>query len=388
MPGAHTGTEFCATSDPGTRVAMAPIMIDDDSEDDLPLMARPKPGGSAGKKPTRDSSSSEPEWMRSFKSPVQKIVDDLSDDDDDDDAAFHAAMTGRSKGGAFEMGSTPAKIVTSPAKGETQNGDDDDDDDDDDVVEDLTKEDEETGEVPVSEHPVDTESIAKKGGEGAPVPAPAPSIGKTGSGPPDAKPGPDTNTRVGELPLFVPAALNKSKVFFEIEGVGEAVDLEGDVGVVGRLLTENSAHMQMDLKGVVYNARILSTPCSVVILAVNQTEAKVESVSNDFVQLVMVDTEANNMHAGATLDGYLGGGDSDDEEGTRVGLGASAAAAVRGMADDVSDDGGGGKRKSGGASSGGGARKARKLGADGKSSSRGTGKPKAKKKPKKRPKKK
>ena len=108
--------------------AMAPIMIDDDSDDDLPLAARPRPA-SAAKKPSRDSSSSEePEWMKTFKSPVQKIVDDLSESDDDD-AAFHAAMTGRSPGGKFEMGSTPAKVVKSPPAGDAKEEDDDDDGD-------------------------------------------------------------------------------------------------------------------------------------------------------------------------------------------------------------------------------------------------------------------
>ena len=113
---------------------MAPIMIDDDSDDDLPLAARPRPA-SAAKKPSRDSSSSEePEWMKTFKSPVQKIVDDLSESDDDD-AAFHAAMTGRSPGGKFEMGSTPAKVVKSPPAGDAKEDDDDEDDDDVEIVE-------------------------------------------------------------------------------------------------------------------------------------------------------------------------------------------------------------------------------------------------------------
>ena len=39
----------------------------------------------------------------------------------------------------------------------------------------------------------------------------------------------------------MPANVNRNKVFFELEGTGEAVDLEGDVGVVGRLLSNTSA---------------------------------------------------------------------------------------------------------------------------------------------------
>ena len=353
---------------------MAPIMNDDDSDDDLPLVARPRPA-SAAKKPSRESSSSEePEWMKTFKSPVQKIVDDLSESDDDD-AAFHAAMTGRSPGAKFEMGSTPAKVVKSPPAGDAKEEEEDDDDDGDVEIEEV--DDAPRGaEKSVPEGPSEpsaTDTGTRISDPSGSVPAaPAP------KGPPPA--GTSAPARVGELPLLVPAALNRSKVFFECEGTGEAVDLEGDVGVVGRLLTE-SASVQMDLKGVVYDARILPTPTSVVILAVNATEAKVESVSNDFVQL-RADASANNM-GGATLDGYLGA-DSDDEAERGV-VGGAASAAVRAMG-DVSDDEDGGKRKRGGGGGGGG--KARKLTADGRSASRGGVKAKPKKKPKKRPKKK
>jgi hypothetical protein len=350
---------------------MAPIMIDDDSDDDLPLVARPRPASAA--KPSRDSSSSEePEWMKTFKSPVQKIVDDLSESDDDD-AAFHAAMTGRSPGAKFEMGSTPAKVVKSPPAGDAKEDDDDEDDDDVEIVEDedAPRGTEKSRPESPSE-PSETVTGTRVGERSGPAPsAPAP------KGPPLA--GTSVDNRVGELPLLVPAALNRSKVFFECEGTGEAVDLEGDVGVVGRLLTESSS-VQMDLKGVVYDARILPTPTSIVILAVNATEAKVESVCNDYVQL-RVDASANNV-GGATLDGYLGA-DSDDEA-ERGAVGGAASAAVRAMG-DVSDDEDGGKRKRSG---GGGGGKVRKLAADGRSASRGGGKPKPKKKPKKRPKKK
>jgi len=355
---------------------MAPIMIDDDSEDDLPLMDRPKPT-SAAKKPSRDSSSSdEPEWMKTFKSPVQKFVDDLSDDDDDDDAAFHAAMTGRSSGPKFEMGSTPAKMAESPAA-----GDDDEenfqDDDDVEIVEDATPREISIDEVDDPSEPAGTvHDDADVIGKPKTVSAPAPNA----SNAPNVSKGPPpfstrTPDRVGEVPLFVPAALNRSKVFFECEGTGEAVDLEGDVGVVGRLLTESEGGMQMDLKGVLYDARILSTPTSIAILAVTATEAKVESVSNDFVQLFV---DATHNSGGTTLDGYLGA-DSDDEN-ERVVAGSAAAAAVRAMG-DVSDDEtgreGSGKRKKGSVGFGN-AGKVRRVGAKGK----------AKKKPNKRPKKK
>jgi hypothetical protein len=192
----------------------------------------------------------------------------------------------------------------------------------------------------------------------------------------------------------MPATLNRTKVFFECEGTGEAVDLEGDVGVVGRLLSDSSdkdkSGLQVDLKGIIYNAKILPTPASIVILTVSQTEARIESISNDYVQL-REDPIANV--GGGTLDGYLGGdSDEEDHQVHRAATGGAAAAAVRAM-DDVSDDddddddggGGGGKRKREGGGGGG-----KKLGADGgskKAKAKAGGKKPAKKS-RKKPKKK
>jgi hypothetical protein len=352
---------------------MAPVMIsDDDSDDDVPLAARPK---SAAKRSARDSSSSEePEWMKTFRSPVQKIVDTLSDDDDDDDddMVFHQAVTGRSPA-KFEMGSTPAKMVKSPptaAGGDDEAEPEEDDDSDVQVAAEVPPESEGPGEK------------SKSPPKPKPPPSPPPAASTQPAHPPRPPSAIPTPSRPGELPLFVPAALNRSKVIFECEGAGEAVDLEGDVGVVGRLLTEASS-MQMDLKGVVYNARVLPTPASVVILSVTQSEAKIDSVANDFVQL-REDPRSNNPGT-TTLDGYLGV-DSDDEDRHRgrAAAGQSAAAAVRAM-DDVSDDEapGSAKRKgrAGGAGGADGGGKARKLGADGK---RQTGAKRATKKPKKK----
>ena len=62
---------------------MPRIVLDDDSDDDLPLDARPKPPV-GNKRADASSSDDEPEWMKTFKSP-QEIVDQLDDDDDDDD---------------------------------------------------------------------------------------------------------------------------------------------------------------------------------------------------------------------------------------------------------------------------------------------------------------
>ena len=54
-----------------------PIVIDDESDDDLPLFARPRATMPAKRE---GSSDEEPDWMKSFKSPTAKADDDDSDD--------------------------------------------------------------------------------------------------------------------------------------------------------------------------------------------------------------------------------------------------------------------------------------------------------------------
>ena len=335
-----------------------PIVIDDESDDDLPLFARPRATMPAKRE---GSSDEEPDWMKSFKSPTAKADDDDSDDGMILDIFQRKPNKTEEK---FEMKSTPAKMVRSPPAGATKEAGDDDKDadenDDDEAIEiDEEDDDDDDDDGPAAKPKPKTPTPKKVGDQSL--------NGSTrhNTWTRDKMPGQGSSAganRPGEIPLLMPANVNRNKVFFELEGTGEAVDLEGDVGVVGRLLSNTSekhgSGLQMDMKGVIYDARILPTPASVVILAVNATEAKVESITHDFVQLRR-DPVANGG-PGATLDGYLGA-DSDDEAGThRAAAGHSAAAAVRAM-DDVSDHEGehaaGGKRKSAGAGAGGGGKR-------------------------------
>lgn len=102
----------------------------------------------------------------------------------------------------------------------------------------------------------------------------------------------------------------KSKVFFEIEGAGEAVDLDGDTGAVGRWLAESARSLKVDMKGVMYNARVAPCAGTVVVVAVNADQAKIESVHREYVQL-REDPNAmggmQNLGVGSLFD------DQDDE---------------------------------------------------------------------------
>ena len=99
-----------------------------------------------------------------------------------------------------------------------------------------------------------------------------------------AKPAAESSSTAVELVATANLG-GKSKVLFEIEGTGEAVDLDGDTGAVGRWLAESSRALKVDMKGVMYNARVVSSAGTVVVVAVNADVAKIESVHREFVQL-------------------------------------------------------------------------------------------------------
>jgi hypothetical protein len=85
------------------------------------------------------------------------------------------------------------------------------------------------------------------------------------------------------MPLLMDR-LAKGKVLVELEGEGDAVDLEGDVGAVGRLYMTGAAggrpssaaaqpELRLDLKGVIYEARMVAC-ASCMVVRIEQQEAK------------------------------------------------------------------------------------------------------------------
>ena len=98
---------------------------------------------------------------------------------------------------------------------------------------------------------------------------------------------------------------------------GDSIDLSGDVGAVGRVIISDSAsrdqEMHLDLKGTIYKTSIV--PCrTFCIVSFGQSEAKIEAIMNDFIQLEPQSNvyEAETMVEG-TLDGFAF--DSDEEAG-------------------------------------------------------------------------
>jgi hypothetical protein len=164
-----------------------------------------------------------------------------------------------------------------------------------------------------------------------------------------------------KMPLLINhGALQKtanSTILFECKGSGEAVDLSGDVGVVGRLLVEREAQptggggskastskqqsqasIKVDLKGVMYLARTHLLSSTVAIINVGAEDAKIETFFDEYVQLREDPSAENVACVGTVNDNYipLEPGDEGFEEQERRETKATKAAAGRG---------GGAKRK-------------------------------------------
>ncbi|KAJ1277881.1 hypothetical protein BS78_04G036800 [Paspalum vaginatum] len=119
------------------------------------------------------------------------------------------------------------------------------------------------------------------------------------------------------LPLMFPDKVQRSKALIECDG--DSVDLSGDVGAVGRIVVSNgpigNQDLLLDLKGTIYKTTIV--PCrTFCIVSVGQSEAKIESIMNDFIQLEPQSNlfEAETMMEG-TLDGFIF---DSDEEGEKL----------------------------------------------------------------------
>ncbi|KAJ6819742.1 DNA-binding protein BIN4 [Iris pallida] len=129
----------------------------------------------------------------------------------------------------------------------------------------------------------------------------------------EAPAGPSVSSR---LPLIFPDKVQRSKALVECDG--DAIDLSGDVGAVGRIIISNdpagNKEMILDLKGNFYKSTIVPSRTFCVV-SVGQTEAKIEAIMNDFIQLEPSSNvfEAETMIEG-TLDGFSFDSDEDGEK--------------------------------------------------------------------------
>ena len=105
-----------------------------------------------------------------------------------------------------------------------------------------------------------------------------------------------------ETILMISEKLSKTKVLVQFDEDSDAkLDLSGDIGAVGRFLvigkaegganggngaelTTDQVHLRMDLKGQMYNCRVLPT-CTTMVMSLKDDEAKVESIATDLMRL-------------------------------------------------------------------------------------------------------
>ncbi|RWR82656.1 DNA-binding protein BIN4 isoform X4 [Cinnamomum micranthum f. kanehirae] len=114
------------------------------------------------------------------------------------------------------------------------------------------------------------------------------------------------------LPLVFSEKVQRSKALVECEG--DSIDMSGDVGAVGRIAisdTPNGSHeMLLDLKGTIYKTTIVPSRTFCVV-SFGQTEAKVEAIMNDFIQLK---PHSNVYESETMIEGTLDGFSFDSEE--------------------------------------------------------------------------
>nr|CAB3448858.1 unnamed protein product [Digitaria exilis] len=119
------------------------------------------------------------------------------------------------------------------------------------------------------------------------------------------------------LPLIFPDKVQRSKALIECDG--DSIDLSGDIGAVGRIVVSNgptgSQDLLLDLKGTIYKTTIVPSRTFCVV-SVGQSEAKIEAIMNDFIQL---EPKSNLFEAETMMEGTLDGFTFDsDEEGDKI----------------------------------------------------------------------
>ncbi|KAK1276839.1 DNA-binding protein BIN4 [Acorus gramineus] len=220
-----------------------------------------------------------PDWLRSFQTPIRPVVTLSSDSDPGSPSSTPANVDPDEPYGHLSPTQTPEPVPV--------HGDDDDPavikstragvQEEDEIIEEGNGFDVEAGAEEVLEKPIEPPHVSSN------------------------------------LPLVFSEKVQRTKVLVECDG--DSIDLSGDVGSVGRVVISNAPtgnhDMLLDLKGTIYKSTIVPSRTFCVV-SFNQTEAKIEAIMNDFVQLKPLSNvfEAETMIEG-TLDGFSF--DSEDE---------------------------------------------------------------------------
>jgi hypothetical protein len=144
------------------------------------------------------------------------------------------------------------------------------------------------------------------------------------------------------LPLVFGDKVLRSKVLLECEG--DALDLSGDMGAVGRFSVcqgqaKDDEELLLDLKGVIYKTTIVPSN-TFFLVNVGQTEAKVEAIMNDFVQLrADTDRNENETMVEGTMEGFTFDSDGEGERPAAVVPGTEATGSKDAPDDDVDSSG-------------------------------------------------
>ncbi|XP_062147456.1 DNA-binding protein BIN4 [Alnus glutinosa] len=114
------------------------------------------------------------------------------------------------------------------------------------------------------------------------------------------------------LPLVLSEKVHRSKALVECEG--DSIDLSGDMGAVGRVVISDAPSgnhdMYLDLKGTIYKTTIVPSR-TFCIVSFGQSEAKIEAIMNDFIQLK---PQSNVYEAETMVEGTLEGFSFDSED--------------------------------------------------------------------------
>jgi hypothetical protein len=289
-------------------------------------------------KDSSDDDSPMPSWMANHDSPFKPILQSLPSDSDDSNekvalsplkllppSSLQKEQPGttaakkrdtttttentKADGGGKHSLSMPSKQSKPAQKRETQN-----------ALQRFKPTEHEGNDVPGPKQKSATTQDAAAAGK---APGPSKTSKRGGAA---TVPGPTGFALIPEpsasIPVVLPERLSNLKLLMELESsasaaVHGATDLSGDSGAIGRFMVARGSgggrQVQVDLKGVLYNATLVPSSGTMAIVNIGQTEAKIEALFSEYAQL-REDTRFADAMGDAAM-AMLSDGEDEDPAG-------------------------------------------------------------------------